>query len=205
MLLFLYYANCLYFTIQRGQSKCFSYDLSKKSLYIGEYEVLDQIPTSDATGDGVRVNFHEPDSRNYYTKIFSGKDRHVFNTKAPGVHKICFEGTKNLFQNLDTVRISVKMHDEAKHEKIVSNKALKSEDITEAKDTIVKLQSDLVSISSTLREVEQRQAEFDSATNDHDSTISRLSYFCMFAVILAAGVEAYLFRESMLKGTKFKR
>ena len=109
----------LYFTLSRGESKCFSYDLTSKSAYIGEYQVLDEVPSQSRQTEGIRVNLFEPESRNYFSKIFLGKDRHYFKTKNPGIHKICFEGTRHLFELEETIRLSVRMSDEIEHDTIV--------------------------------------------------------------------------------------
>ena len=77
------FTNGLYFQLKNGESKWFNYDLTKKAVYVGEYKLLDEIPSLKATGDGVRVNFHEPNpgttsgKNNYYTKIFQNTDRQV--------------------------------------------------------------------------------------------------------------------------------
>ncbi len=73
--------NALYFKLKPNDQKCFTYDLTKKAVYVGEYSLLDEVPNLAATGDGVRVNFYEPRgtgfASNYYTKVFQGNDRQV--------------------------------------------------------------------------------------------------------------------------------
>ena len=74
-------SNALYFQLKSGESKWFLYDLTQKAVYVGEYQLLDQVPNLQATGDGVRVNFYEPEGngfgKSYYTKIFMNKENQV--------------------------------------------------------------------------------------------------------------------------------
>ena len=196
-------SNCLYFELKRGESKCFNYDLTKRSVYIGEYWLLDAIPNIEATGDGIRVNFHEPNSKNYYTKVFQTKDRQVFNAKVPGVHKVCFEGTKNLFVSTNSVRVSVKMHDEAKHDKTIE-RALKEDDLKDVRDKVFNIQSTMAEVSQYLMEGDNKANEFEKLQSSYNSRAVWLSILAMLAVIASAGVEAYIFKRSMLKGNGSK-
>ena len=82
------FSNCLYIKLKSGESKCFSYDMSKKSTFIGEYSLLDYVPNLDATGDGVKVNLYEPNSSSYFTKVFQSQDNQIFTVRTPGIHKV---------------------------------------------------------------------------------------------------------------------
>lgn len=198
LLVILPFSNCLYFILTKsGGTKWFNYDLSKSNVYIGEYQLLDYIQNIEATGDGVRVNFYEPDSKNYYTKVFQGKDRQVFNARTKGVHKVCFEGTKNLFISTDQVRVSVKMYDEVKFDKKLET-ALKDEDFKGVKDTVLNLQATLSNINAALKDQEAQQAEMSDDQDSYDSSTNRMAIFIIMIVLATGAAEIYLFKQSRL-------
>ena len=202
-LLFLSWTNALYFMLKKGESKCFDYDLTKKAVYVGEYFLLDDVPNLEATGDGVRVNFHEPENKQYYTKIFQKQDRQVFNVKTPGIHKICFEGTRNLYYAIDKVRVEVKMHDESKHEKKIE-KALKSNDLQKSKDVLTEVGSVLASVGEKIKESQTHLDSFEDLQYQHDSNINWLAFFSIVVVAATAALEAYMFKRSMFGNNQVK-
>ena len=170
--------------------------MSKQSVYVGEYQMLDTIPNIEMTGDGIRVNFYEPKSKNYYTKVFQNQDRQVYNAKEFGLHKICFEGTTNLFVATQVVRVSVKMHDEAKHDKKLA-KALKSSDLKESKNAMLNLQTNLVSLAQSIKDGEGKINKFDKLQGEYDGRTVWLSIFTILIVSATSALEAYFFKKSM--------
>ena len=198
-LLLLALSNWLYFKLKAGDNKCFNYDLTKRSTFVGDYQMLDAVPNIETTGDGVRVNFYEPDSKSYYTKVFQYKDSQIFTVRTPGIHKVCFEGTKNLFTSIDSVRVTIKMHDEIKHEKTL-DKVLKTDDLKESKESILNLSATLVLIQQSLTEGEEKLRDFENLRNQY---VSRMGWGLLLTVLTVIGCtcfEGYLFRKAMLKG-----
>ena len=161
--------------------------------------MLDFVPNIDATGDGIRVNFYEPDSKNYYTKVFQFKDSQVFTVRNPGIHKVCFEGTKNLFASTDSVRVAIRMHDEVKHTKTL-DKVLKTDDIKEAKDIILNLSATLLLTQQSLNDGDEKLKEFERLRNSY---VGRMKWGVILTILIVIGCtifEGYLFRKSMMKG-----
>ena len=203
-LLFVSLSNWLYFTLKNGESKCFNYDMSRRSTFVGEYTLLDYVPNLEATGDGVRANLYEPNSSSYFTKVFQGQDSQVFTVRVPGIHKVWFEGTRYLFQSVNSVRVSVKMRDDIKHEKLV-DKALKTDDIKESQETINQIRLTLSKLQNTLERGDYKLNDFEELKNQYISRMKWSYIFTIFIVIGCSAFEAYLLRTTMLKGsTKLK-
>ena len=192
-------SNWMYFKLKSGESKWFSYDLNKDATFIGEYSMLDYIPNIESTNDGVKVNLYEPNSSSYYTKVFQKQDSQIYTVRTPGVHKVCFEGTKYLFQATDSVRVAIKMRDDLKHDKTVS-KVLKTDDIKEAKQSMDKLRSTAVKIIDTLERGEYKLKDFEDLKNQYISRMAWSYIITVLIVIWCGAFEAYLFRAAMLKG-----
>ena len=113
------------------------------------------------------------------------------------MHKICFEGTRNLFTSIDVVRVQVKMHDEAKHNKKVA-KSLKSSDFSDVGEKLTTLSSNLVLIAGKLGEGEDNLNDFEELQGKYDSRAGWLAFLAIIVVALTAAFETYLFRRSMI-------
>ena len=178
--------------------------MNKRSTFIGEYALLDSIPNIDATNEGIKVNLYEPNSSSYYTKVFQKKDSQVFIIRTPGIHKVWFEGSKYLFQTVDAVRVSIKIRDDIKYDKIV-DKALKTSDIKQAQETMMNLGTAINQIVNAIEDGDKKLKDFEDLKNQY---ISRMAWSYIITVLIilgCTGFEAYLFRRAILKSVdKFK-
>ena len=123
--------------------------------------------------------------------------------KTPGIHKICFEGTRNLYTQIDAVRVQVKMHDEAKHEKKIES-TLKDKDFEDVKQKISDVSSQLFLIGGKLTESEEHINAFEQVQSEYDSNANYLAFTVIFVVTLSGVIEILLFRNNVVGDKKFK-
>ncbi|CAI2380694.1 unnamed protein product [Moneuplotes crassus] len=191
-------SQCLYFILKPGIERCFQYDLIFKSVYVGEYNILEQIPNLSSELQGVNVKIFEPQSNDYYSKIVRGKDRHIFNSKKSGMHKICFEGTKALFELIDEVKFYVKMHDELKYKEIVDS-AIKMNDLDKGYEDLRRMKDTLDSIFGQFQESEKNINNFEILQAKYYSRAVLLAIMTIILVIAAGVCEIYLFKRSVIR------
>ena len=123
--------------------------------------------------------------------------------KTPGIHKICFEGTRNLYTQIDAVRVQVKMHDEAKHEKKIES-TLKDKDFEDVKQKISDVSSQLFLIGGKLTESEEHINSFEQVQSEYDSNANYLAFTVIFVVTLSGVIEILLFKNNVVGDKKFK-
>jgi len=93
LLIFLPFANCLYFHIAETERKCFIEEIPDQTMVIGNYKVQLFDPQTrgyaDYPGIGMHVEVKSPEDQIILSKLYTSEGKFTFTSNMPGEHVIC--------------------------------------------------------------------------------------------------------------------
>ena len=150
-------------------------------MIIATYEILDYIPQIENNPRaGIEATLAEPRNGNTEKVYVNKKTVQKYITSQSGVHKICIEGTTDLFQFKEEVRLVFKYENDVKKDERLGNK-LSYEDFTEADDKLQRLETLTTEMASTLQYGESKERDFV----DHQGSLnSRLIWYAVIQICI---------------------